>query len=60
MRRRFPLVVLLSAIALSACGTRGALYLPPPRKAQPTTAPTIEPGKTTTSPDVSTAKDSAS
>ena len=39
MRRPLPLAVLLLTIALGACGTRGPLYLPPPRIKPPVTAP---------------------
>ena len=39
MRQTLPLVVLLLTITLSACGTRGPLYLPPPRIKPPVAAP---------------------
>jgi len=40
MCRPLPLAVLLLTIALGACGTRGPLYLPPPRIKPPVAAPT--------------------
>jgi len=55
MRRFFTLSLLLSVLALHACGTRGALYLPPQQKTPPPAA-----GSPTPQPDPSTAKDSAS
>jgi predicted small lipoprotein YifL len=39
MRQTLPLVVLLLTITLGACGTRGPLYLPPPRIKPPVSAP---------------------
>jgi predicted small lipoprotein YifL len=39
MRRPFPLAALLLTMALGACGTRGPLYLPPPRIKPPVAAP---------------------
>ncbi|MDR0578091.1 MAG: lipoprotein [Candidatus Accumulibacter sp.] len=35
MRKYFTISLLLSMMALSACGTRGSLYLPPQQKTPP-------------------------
>ncbi|WP_294269897.1 lipoprotein [Propionivibrio sp.] len=44
MRRHFTLCILLSSIALAACGTRGPLRLPtPPTKTPPAPASTSVP-----------------
>jgi predicted small lipoprotein YifL len=39
MHRYLTLTLLLSMMALNACGTKGSLYLPPQQKTQPTSAP---------------------
>lgn len=50
MRRYITLSLLLSMMALNACGTRGSLYLPPQQKtAGPATG-------SQTQPDLSTVK----
>ncbi|MDR1934428.1 MAG: lipoprotein [Candidatus Accumulibacter sp.] len=45
MRRYLSLSLLLSVMALNACGTRGSLYLPPPRETRPpvTNSPAAQP-----------------
>ena len=50
MRRYITLSLLLSMMALNACGTRGSLYLPPQQK---TTGPATGPPNQV---DLSTAK----
>jgi predicted small lipoprotein YifL len=39
MRRYLTLTLLLSMMALNACGTKGSLYLPPQQKTPPPSAP---------------------
>ena len=55
MRRPLPLLILLAAFALGACGTRGSLTLPPPQSKAP---PATSPAKPTPT-DLNTAKDTA-
>ncbi|MDR0440292.1 MAG: lipoprotein [Candidatus Accumulibacter sp.] len=46
MRRYLTFSLLLSVMALNACGTRGSLYLPPSPKTPPPAVPAVqaEPG----------------
>ena len=39
MRQQLTLTILLVSTLLGACGTRGPLYLPPPRIKPPVSAP---------------------
>ncbi|MDR3300717.1 MAG: lipoprotein [Candidatus Accumulibacter sp.] len=43
MRRYLTLSLLLSALALNACGMRGSLYLPPPQPVKTPASPTPAP-----------------
>ncbi|WP_365679698.1 lipoprotein [Propionivibrio sp.] len=43
MQRYLSLIVLLALVSLEGCGTRGALYLPPPQT-KPPAAPASVPG----------------
>ncbi|GHU27625.1 hypothetical protein AGMMS50256_07890 [Betaproteobacteria bacterium] len=43
MRRYLTLTLLLSMMALNACGTKGSLYLPPQQKTPPPAALAVDP-----------------
>jgi predicted small lipoprotein YifL len=43
MRKYLTFSLLLSVMALTACGTRGSLYLPPPPKTPPPATPAALP-----------------
>ncbi|MFZ4536685.1 LPS translocon maturation chaperone LptM [Propionivibrio sp.] len=56
MRRHLTLSVLLFALILGACGTKGSLTLPPPPKAPPAPASTtVQPASAPD--DLNTAKE---
>lgn len=59
MRRHFTLIVVLVMIALGGCGTRGALYLPPPQVKDPGTPANAPKPASPATADLNTAREAS-